>query len=351
MYPGCCPFSRRFTEGLFFRRSKVDFSMKSGILYVNSVENVPQPQQPQVSDKVLIVTRFGTTRERVGEIKEVKNVGGKMTYLLVPLGKGTEGGQYLLWDAPFQRSLGMSKPKQEIFLRMLPGKDALTQRLRVALELPDGRELPVLDADADGNGLIDKSEIAKWINTAQTNILDADGLAFDSVYKRLPADLKVSDVRYERGFVSYKEMVFGVKDIAIKSSKVKGKEGKMYLEISGKENLNAIGKIYDAIQEEVRTAKLEDVLSDIVDYKSIKPIKIVEQANRITVINHTDARAIVTGIEVDIYKRMSSSNENIYRLYLKAMEMKELSGIAWKAYSIWITTKIPRRNNNGGTYG
>jgi hypothetical protein len=335
--------------------------MKRGILYMNSVENVSQPQQPQVSDKVLILTRFGTTRERVGEIKEVKkNVGGKMTYVIVPLGKGTEAGQNLLWDAQFQQSLG--KPKQEFFLRMLPGKDELTEtRLRVAVVLPqvlrekspaEGPKGKLPDLDADGNGFIDKSELAEWFNKLPD--LNADGLAFDEVSRTIPADLKVSDVRYERGFVNYKEMVFRVKDIAIKSSKVKGKEGKMYLEISGKENLNAIGKIYDAIQEEVRTAKLEDVLSDIVDPKPTKPTKIVEQARRITVINHTDGSAIVTGTEVyRIDKRMSSSNEDSYRLYLKAMEMKELSGIAGKgkAYSIWMTTTIQRRNNHGGTYG
>jgi hypothetical protein len=168
--------------------------MKSGILYVDSVENVSQPQQPQVSDKVLIVTRFGTrTRERVGEIKEVKkNVGGKMIYLLVPVGKGTEA----VWDTRFEQSLGMSKPKQEIFLRMLPRTDVLNQRLRIDMEIP-----PVLrekspaeepkgklpDLDADGNGLIDKSEIVKWINTAQTHILDVDGLAFGDVARRIPS--------------------------------------------------------------------------------------------------------------------------------------------------------------------
>ncbi len=303
--------------------------------------------------KYFIVPRFGTTREieRVGEIREVKNVGGKMTYLIVPFYKGTEAGQYRLWDALFQESLSMSNPKQEIFLRMLQGKDASTQRLRIDVELPpvlrekspaEGPKGKLPDLDAEGNGLIDNSKIVEWIKRAVTHILNADGLAFGDVSKTIPADLKVSGVSYERGFVSYKEMVFGVKDIAIKSSKVKGKEGKMYLEISGKENLNVLGKIYDAVKEKVRTAKLEDVLSDIIDYpKPTKPTKIVERARRITVINHTDARAIVTGIEVDrIEKRMSSSNEDSYRLYLGAIEMKELSGIAWKAYSIWITTTI-----------
>jgi hypothetical protein len=53
------PTWRWIDEGIVFRRSKLNFSMKSGILYVNSVENVSQlPQQPQVSDKVLYCTKI-----------------------------------------------------------------------------------------------------------------------------------------------------------------------------------------------------------------------------------------------------------------------------------------------------
>jgi hypothetical protein len=51
------------------------------------------------------------------------------------------------------------------------------------------------------------------------------------------------------------------------------------------------------------------------------------------------------------YKRMSSSNEDIYRLYLRAIEMKELSGIAGKVYSIWITTTVARNNHLGTSFG